>query len=277
MANDKFWRLLALASTNPIEFCDRLTTAFAGRWDQRRPRPAYQSIQPAELTAALEQVLGTGIQTLLQEPALAQIEEQVKVASERLFAHAPFMLEHNSDVILARFCYAVCRAVKPTIALETGVAYGVTSAFTLKALEVNGSGELHSIDLPPLGRDADRYVGALVPDGLKGRWKLLRGRTRRVLHGTVQSLPEVGLFIHDSLHTYSNTLWELNSVVNRLARPAVVIADDIELNMAFQEWTKENDPDFSAAVCTPLKKNLFGVAAFKSRPAATEMNRCAGR
>jgi predicted O-methyltransferase YrrM len=262
MVNYKVWRLLALASTSPIEFCDRVMTAFEGRWDQLRPRPQYQSIQPNQLTAALERVLGTDIQALLQEPALAEIDGQVRMASEQLIAHAPFVPEHNSDVALARLCYVVCRVVKPTIALETGVAYGVTSAFILKALEVNGIGELYSIDLPPLGRDADRYVGAFVPEGLKRRWKLLRGRTRRVLNGTVRSLPEVGLFVHDSLHTYRNTLWELNSIATRLARPAIVIADDIELNAAFQEWSKDKKPNYSAAVQTQLKKNLFGVAAF---------------
>ncbi|RMG03228.1 MAG: hypothetical protein D6735_08975 [Acidobacteria bacterium] len=65
--------------------------------------------------------------------------------------------------------------------LETEVGYGVTSAFILKALEVNGHGTLHSVDLPPLGCDADQFVGILIPELLKYRWQLHRGVSRRVL------------------------------------------------------------------------------------------------
>jgi predicted O-methyltransferase YrrM len=41
--------------------------------------------------------------------------------------------------------------MSPNIVLETGAAYGVTSAFIVQALEVNRKGTLISVDLPPLG------------------------------------------------------------------------------------------------------------------------------
>ena len=44
--------------------------------------------------------------------------------------------------------------MQPKIAVETGVANGFSTAFSLLALQANGEGHLHSIDLPrEVGRD----------------------------------------------------------------------------------------------------------------------------
>ncbi len=87
---------------------------------------------------------------------------------------------------LTRLCYAVVRAQEPECVVETGVCYGVTSFFILAALARNSKGNLYSIDLPPLGQDADRFVGSAIPDGaLKTRWHLHRGVSRRILLGVL--------------------------------------------------------------------------------------------
>jgi hypothetical protein len=264
MAINKLWRLLTIAATDPTEFYDRLATAVEGRLDRMGPRPIYEPLDFSVVADALERFSGTDARNVLLETSLAEIEQQVRAACERLPVSAPFDLLYNSDFMLARTCYAICRALKPTVVLETGVAYGVTSAFILKALEVNGTGRLYSIDLPPLGPGADHYVGALVPDRLKQNWKLYRGKTRRLLATILSSLPKVDFFVHDSLHTYRNMLWELKSVGDQLARPAAVVADDIESNAAFQNWAREYGPNFNGAVCAGAKRNLFGVAVFAS-------------
>src|SRR5947207_14206936 len=44
--------------------------------------------------------------------------------------------------------YAVVRAFKPGVVVETGVSSGMSSAHILRALAENGKGTLHSIDLP---------------------------------------------------------------------------------------------------------------------------------
>ena len=74
---------------------------------------------------------------------------------------------YNGSPALARLCYAVVRAMRPQVVVETGVCYGVTSSFTLGALEENGSGMLYSIDLPLLAKEADHYHGCLVPQHLR--------------------------------------------------------------------------------------------------------------
>ncbi len=110
---------------------------------------------------------------------------------------APFTTRHHADLSLARLCYAVCRLLRPEIVLETGVAYGVTTALVLKALQVNGKGRLYSIDLPPLGENADAFVGYLVPEALRARWTVNRGVSKRVLPQLLPRLGRVDLFIPD--------------------------------------------------------------------------------
>ena len=44
--------------------------------------------------------------------------------------------------------YRLLRELQPRVAVETGVCNGVSTAFLLLALEDNGEGALHSIDLP---------------------------------------------------------------------------------------------------------------------------------
>src|SRR5215212_1124160 len=54
------------------------------------------------------------------------------------------------------YLYAVLRQLRPEVAVETGVANGFSTAFALLALERNGTGHLHSVDLP---REVGRNYG----------------------------------------------------------------------------------------------------------------------
>ena len=62
--------------------------------------------------------------------------------------------------------YAIVRALKPKLFVETGVQNGISTYFILSALERNGYGMLHSIDIQETLQDGKK-VGWLVPDELK--------------------------------------------------------------------------------------------------------------
>jgi predicted O-methyltransferase YrrM len=139
-----------------------------------------------------------------------------------------------ADPSLGELAYALVRAVRPSLVVETGVASGISSAFVLAALEDNGHGELHSIDLPPPRMvDADA-VGAAIPPDLRVRWHYHWGASRRLLPrlltGTVGS-PRV--FIHDSDHSYENMRWELETAWRALAPGDVLLADDVHFHSGF--------------------------------------------
>jgi methyltransferase family protein len=177
---------------------------------------------------------------------------------------APFGSFHNGDLRLARLCYALARIIRPLSVVETGVCYGVTSAFLLKALHVNGCGVLQSIDLPPLGKNADQFVGSLIPADLRCNWKLHRGSSKALLPEVLKDVGHVGLFVHDSLHTYRNMLREFETVQSCLSPTAAVVADDIEGNEAFEKWVAKIRPEYAVALHEQSKQNLLGVALLRT-------------
>lgn len=205
--------------------------------------------------------IGGEVRQHLAEEAASEIEAHVRAGVERLGRRAPFPVAHNAAPSLAKLCYALCRALRPALVVETGVAYGVSSAFITKALAVNGHGELHSIDRASVRPGSSDHVGALVPGELRDRWVLHHGRSRRLLPGLLAELGQVGLFVHDSWHTYRTVAWELRTVTPRLARPGAVLVDDVAGNRAFEHWASRSRPRLAAIV----EEEPVGVAVFSKQ------------
>jgi methyltransferase family protein len=226
------------------------------------PPLAYQPVPWDHAMQILEKSLQAKTDEFLNERGLIEVEHDVSSRIQALGRGGPFRLIHNADFMLARFCYLACRMLKPKIVLETGVAYGVTSAFILKALEINGDGLLHSIDLPPLGYNADGFVGTLIPEASARRWRLHRGTSKRLLPALLRQLGKIDCFVHDSLHTYKNIRAEFRAVFPYLSRPAVVMADDVGDNAAFFDWVRECRPTSWATLVEHDKDSLFGVSVF---------------
>src|SRR5437588_1399250 len=155
--------LLRLLLKNPEEFRDRVLTIAEFQADRLRQKATLASLEWDALVHQLEEHLGGGLHSFLNETALIEIEERVLQSQQRVFEKPVFETYHDADFALARLCYALCRLRKPEVVVETGVGYGVTSAFLLQALAVNNQGQLWSIDLPPLAHGADEQVGCLIP------------------------------------------------------------------------------------------------------------------
>lgn len=221
-------------------------------------------VNPAELGRRLGEALGGDLERFLHEAPLLEIERQVGEGLRALSANPAFGMVHAADMSLARLCYAVCRLRKPLVVVETGVAYGVSSAFLLKALSVNGSGELRSIDLPPLAEGADDQVGRLVPADLRPRWSLRRGRSRHLLPEVVSGPASIDMFLHDSLHTYRNITFEFQTVWPKLPPGGVLISDDVDPNRAFENFARRPDVAFALTANQESKNAAFG-AMVKSR------------
>jgi predicted O-methyltransferase YrrM len=224
--------------------------------DRLHPLPPVTPIAFDVLLDRLETALGRPLRPYLEEPEVASLERRAEAAS--MLDEGPPAI-HNADPGLARACYALARALRPEVVVETGVANGVTSSFLLQALELNGAGELHSIDLPPPGTDP-ALVGRLVPAELRSRWTLHRGASKDVLSRLVGRLDRIGVFVHDSRHTWRNVSRELETVSPHLARPAAVIVDDAERHAALQEWAVKLGAARVELVEEPGKPALYGVA-----------------
>lgn len=257
----KALQLLSLLPRRPVEFCERVAAKVETRWGESKSgMTAYLLNSQEEAVSRLSSVLGRELDASLREAELNELRAQIGQQKNDLPSGAPFARFHNGGSSLGRFCYAITRALQPKIVLETGVCYGVTSAHFLKALELNGHGSLHSIDLPPLGKDEEAYVGSLVPRKLRKRWILHRGTTRRLLAPLLEGLGQIDLFLHDSLHTYANMRMEFAAAWTKLRAGGVLISDDVEGNRAFLDLAGRSDVVVSLVVREEEKGSLFGIA-----------------
>ena len=123
----------------------------------------YQPVRWERALRDMEACLGPAA-AILEEPALRDVEGETRRILRRVNDENPRGARWPADSLLARLCYLSCRLIDPEVVIETGVAYGVSSAFILKALQENDRGTLYSIDLPPLRRGYEKFWGIAVPD-----------------------------------------------------------------------------------------------------------------
>jgi Methyltransferase domain len=155
------------------------------------------------------------------------------------------------------YLYAVLRRLRPEVAVETGVANGFSTAFSLLALERNGTGHLHSIDLPrEVGRDyeegtfyegegragipAGSEPGWLIPPELRRRWTLILGRTQEELPPLLDGLGTIESFMHDSEHSFECMWFEFNAAWPHLRDGGVLLSDDVNSTDAFPRFAREH-------------------------------------
>ena len=152
--------------------------------------------------------------------------------------------------------YRVLRELEPEVAVETGVCNGVSTAFLLLALEDNGRGILHSIDLPEVaGEDYEegtfwdgkggavippgKEPGWMVPPGLRERWRLVLGRSQDELPPLLRRVGDIDFFMHDSEHSYECMSFEFRTAWAALRDGGVIVADDVNVNDAWGEFTRD--------------------------------------
>ncbi|MFC1521128.1 class I SAM-dependent methyltransferase [Elusimicrobiota bacterium] len=135
--------------------------------------------------------------------------------------------------------YVICRALRPQVVLETGVASGSSTTFILKALEVNKEGVLYSIDLPNQPGAVlpeNKTTGWLIPESLKPRWNLHLGDAKALLPELLNKLGSVDMFFHDSDHSYEHMMWEFKTAWPHIKPGGLFFCDDILASAAFDEF-----------------------------------------
>jgi Methyltransferase domain len=152
--------------------------------------------------------------------------------------------------------YKLLRDLRPEVAVETGVCNGVSTAFLLLALEDNGTGTLHSIDLPEVAGEEyeegtfwDGKGGAVIPPGkepgwmvppaLRERWELVLGRSQDELPPLLDRVGPIDFFMHDSEHSYECMSFEFQAAWGALRDGGMLVADDVNVNTAWAEFARE--------------------------------------
>lgn len=171
----------------------------------------------------------------------------------------------DGDVRLGRLAWLLVRHLRPEIAVETGVARGLTTRIVLEAMERNGTGRLWSIDLPPLiQEELAAETGAAVPPRLHHRWTLVTGSSRRRLPQLVRTKSRVDLFVHDSMHTTRNVDFELECIWPALRAGGAVLIDDVERNRATGQFLARH-PDAQGIICRAEDRRAL-IAVIVKRP-----------
>ena len=147
--------------------------------------------------------------------------------------------------------YCLTRLLRPKTVLETGVEHGISSWLILKAMQRNGQGQLHSIDLPnhhatidDTGREQINHLprgrspGWLVPEHLRAHWHLHLGDAKQVLPEVLSTLGSIDIFIHDSLHSYEHMMFEYRAAWPHLKAGGLLLSDDIGWSDAFLDFAR---------------------------------------
>jgi hypothetical protein len=128
--------------------------------------------------------------------------------------------------------YKAVRIARPSRVVETGVADGRSSRALLRAMSVNGSGRLTSVDVAG-------DVGAMIEPALRDRWDLVvlpaTGRKEAVVR-CLRSQAPLDIFIHDSDHSYGWQSFEYRAAYEALRPGGLLISDDIDASFAFLDF-----------------------------------------
>ena len=186
---------------------------------------------------------------------LGKTREETRAAAEEAEACAGELRERLSgaggifrgggvlELSCGKVIYILTRLLRPERVLETGVANGASSCFILRAMERNGRGALTSIDIGAEKGEGfvpgSREIGWLVPENLRGRWKLEIGSSRELLLPALERTGKIDLFLHDSAHTCANMRFEYGAAWPFLSGGGCLVSDDIGFNEAFGEFTED--------------------------------------
>lgn len=165
--------------------------------------------------------------------------------------------------------YVIVRILRPRHIVESGVSSGLSSAHVLAALERNGDGVLHSIDLPQFQKLERRTKGELswsiprgrgsgwaVPSRLRGSWDLRNGRSEDLLPDLLGGIPSVDLFCHDSPWTPAHLAFEFEGIRPMLRSGSVVVADNASVN---PEAARRLARALGSEVCHRGSSSLVGI------------------
>jgi predicted O-methyltransferase YrrM len=141
--------------------------------------------------------------------------------------------EYEVEDATATFLYAAVCITRPEIVLETGVADGLSSALMLAAMETNGVGALHSIDIAS-------DVGALIAD--RSRWHLhvVSDGDPDACAAVIRSIADLDLFLHDGNHEFEYQTAEYDAAWATLRRGGHLMSDDIDWSYAFLDFVDRN-------------------------------------
>jgi hypothetical protein len=234
------------------------------QWQQlhrRRERPVFQVDEAWD--EHLHQLLGAPWPC----PQRQQFDEVIASIGALLtargwgFGRDTYAWYADGDSSLCRAVWCVTLHTRPEVVIETGVAHGVTSRIVLEAMNQNDHGHLWSVDLPyPFDHDLHVQTGAAVTDECRPRWSYVEGTSKQRLPPLVAEVGRIGVFIHDSLHTTKNVVFEMQQAASVMAPGGVMLIDDVKTHEGFGIFARKH-PEYQTIICPSADRlGMFGIA-----------------
>jgi hypothetical protein len=99
-----------------------------------------------------------------------------------------------------------------------------------------------------------------VTGACRPRWTYVEGSSRQRLPDVIREVGQIGVFIHDSLHTAKNTRFEMDRVAAVIRPGGIMLVDDISTHDGFTSFARDH-PDYQTVICPSADRvGLFGIA-----------------
>jgi predicted O-methyltransferase YrrM len=153
--------------------------------------------------------------------------------------------------VWGRFLTRLVRELRLGACLELGTAMGLSGAYQAAALELDGNGELSTLDFHAAARIAERGFSEL---GLGHRVKLRFGDIDEILPEVLEEIAPIDYALLDAEHSESATIRHFDLLRPYLGEDAIVVLDDVnqteEMRRAWRTVIRR--PGVSLAV--PLRR-----------------------
>ena len=140
------------------------------------------------------------------------------------------------------FCnliYNISLYKNPKKVLELGVALGWSSYAFLISQENNKNFKLISNDMPYPFVKNHSYIGSVIPNRLKNKWKLYKYPDVSILDKIIKIHGKFDLIHYDSDKSYEGRTQSYKKLFNSLNDHGILISDDINDNSAFKNFVEE--------------------------------------
>ncbi|MEP2668346.1 MAG: class I SAM-dependent methyltransferase [Cyclobacteriaceae bacterium] len=182
---------------------------------------------------AIEDITGVKYVMLFEELFEPYVKEAQKVV-----AKVPVKMGGSGDLALL---YYLSKYLEATTIVESGVAYGWSSLALLLSLKNNEEGILYSTDMPYPKMNNDDFVGCVVPQELKKKWRLIKLPDRLAFHKIEKCVTSIDICHYDSDKSYRGRHWAYPKLWALLRKGGLFISDDINDNVAFMDFAVSID------------------------------------
>lgn len=153
----------------------------------------------------------------------------------------------SKSQLWATILFKMIRKLEPSSCVELGSCVGISASYLTAALNINGKGELFSLEgSPETAKIAKETLDKLnLQNG-----SVIVGPFHETLKSVLKSANPIDFFFNDGHHDYDAVIQYFNESLPYLANESVIVFDDISWSPGMRmAWTKiENDERVSVSI-----------------------------